>query len=378
MPIDPRIALQAIGIQAPDFQGALAKGQEYRKNQMAMERSAAAQAALQNYLRPPAAAAAPAMQPGSSGPAITGAPLPAVNTMGPAPVRAAAPAAPVVNNMRNIAPLIPFAGDNGPIDAAIAQSVRDTAAAAAAVDDARLGDAATRDATNFTEGYIAQAASRIASANGDPATVARELSWLRSIPGVSPTIVDGLEARVADMPPEQLAGYARNYSFQYANSRAAAQDIDPNMVAESTGADRYYRQMNPRGKGYGETSFSTPQVLSPAAEAADRRSDEENAREDARNLQRRWDAYDAAVDTHNRWVESADGPQQRAQRAQAPAPRPPAEARPGGNAPPPAAPPRPAAPDRGSPPPAPPAGTPRGTTRSNARGTWTWDGSRWQ
>jgi hypothetical protein len=34
--------------------------------------------------------------------------------------------------------------------------------------------------------------------------------------------------------------------------------------------------------------------------------------------------------------------------------------------------------DRGSPPPAPPAGTPRGATRSNARGTWTWDGSRWQ
>ena len=105
------------------------------------------------------------------------------------------------------------------------------------------------------------------------------------------------------------------------------------MVSESTGAERYYRQMNPRGEGYGETSFSTPQVLSPAAEAADRRSSEENAREDARNLQRRWDAYDDAVATHTRWVESAEGPQQRAQRAQAPVPRPPAERRPDSSAP---------------------------------------------
>jgi hypothetical protein len=334
MALDPRIALMGTQWQAPDIQGALAKGQEYRTNQMAAQRRADAQAALQNFMRPPPAAVAPVTQPGSSGPPITGAPL-SVNTMGAgmgAPPLAAVPAT-SANTMRDITPLLQFAGDNGPIDALIAENVRGRAAAAAAVTAARQADEEERAATNFTEGYIAQAASRIASVNGDPAAVARELSWLRSIPGVNPAIVDGLEARVADMPPEELAGYARNYSFQYANSRAAAQDLDPNMVSESTGAERYYRQMNPRGEGYGETSFSTPQVLSPAAEAADRRSSEENAREDARNLQRRWDAYDAAVDTHNRWVESADGPQQRAQRAQAPVPRPPAEPRPGSSAP---------------------------------------------
>jgi hypothetical protein len=338
MALDPRIALMGTQWQAPDFQGALAKGQEYRKNQIAMGRSAAAQAAIENYLRPPPAVVAPVTQPGSSGPPITGGPLPPVgsNTMG-AGMGALPPAAPAVPvnaalNMRDITPLLRFAGEDG-IDALIAENVRGRAAAAAAVTAARQADEEERAATNFTEGYIAQAASRIASVNGDPATVARELSWLRSIPGVNPAIVDGLEARVADMPPEELAGYARNYSFQYANSRAATQDYDPNMVSESTGAERYYRQMNPRGEGYGETSFSTPQVLSPAAEAADRRSREENAREDARNLQRRWDAYDDAVATHTRWVESAEGPQQRAQRAQAPVPRPPAERRPGSSAP---------------------------------------------
>lgn len=345
MAIDPRIALAGVS-PTYDFMGAYntsrAAAQTAQANQMAMQRRVDAQAAMQNYLRPPPVQPAPAMQPGSSGPPIVGAPLPPVNTMGAgmgAPPPAGAPAVPVnaALNMRDITPLLQFAGEDG-IDALIAENVRGRAAAAAAVTSARQADEEERAATNFTEGYIAQAASRIASVNGDPATLARELAWLRSIPGVNPAIVDGLEARVADMPPEELAGYARNYSFQYANSRAASQDLDPNMVAESTGADRYYRQMNPRGEGYGETSFSTPQVLSPAAEAADRRSKEENAREDTRVLQRRWDAYDDAVATHNRWVESAEGPQQRAQRAQAPVPRPPAEPRPGSSAPAPAAP----------------------------------------
>jgi len=55
MPIDPRIALQAIGIQAPDFQGALAKGQEYRTNQMAQQ-AAQATAARNAMIRQRAAA----------------------------------------------------------------------------------------------------------------------------------------------------------------------------------------------------------------------------------------------------------------------------------------------------------------------------------
>ena len=37
MPLDPRIALQAIGIEAPDFLGAMRQGQEIRQNQMAQQ-----------------------------------------------------------------------------------------------------------------------------------------------------------------------------------------------------------------------------------------------------------------------------------------------------------------------------------------------------
>ncbi len=44
MALDPRIALQAIGIQAPDVLGAMRQGQEYRQNQMAQQ---AAQATAQ-------------------------------------------------------------------------------------------------------------------------------------------------------------------------------------------------------------------------------------------------------------------------------------------------------------------------------------------
>ena len=345
MALDPRIALMGTQWQAPDFQGALAKGQEYRKNQMAERRAAQVEQVLQNYFAsqaaPPAApppVAAPAMQPGSSGPPITGAPLPSVNAMG-ASRGAPTPAAPPARASRNIDPLLMIA-DDPRAAAIIAQNAREAAAAAAAVDDARLGDAATRDATNFTEGYIAQSASRIASANGNPAAVARELRWLRSIPGVNPVIVDGLETLVADMPPEELAGYTRNYALQYTGSRAAAQDLDPDMTQESTGSELGYRDMNPRSRGYGEPAFTRPAALSPAGQAADTRADEENVREDARNLQRRWDSYDDAVARYDQWVASAEGPQARAQRAQTLPPRPPAEPRPGGgggNAPAPAA-----------------------------------------
>jgi len=54
MPIDPRIALQAIGIQAPDVLGAMAQGQQYRQNQMAQQ-AAQATAARNTMLQQAAA-----------------------------------------------------------------------------------------------------------------------------------------------------------------------------------------------------------------------------------------------------------------------------------------------------------------------------------
>jgi hypothetical protein len=48
MALDPRIALQGASFQAPDFQGALARGQEYRTNQMAQQ--AAQETAARNAM----------------------------------------------------------------------------------------------------------------------------------------------------------------------------------------------------------------------------------------------------------------------------------------------------------------------------------------
>jgi hypothetical protein len=53
MPLDPRIALQGIQWQAPDVLGAVRQGQDIRKNQMVMDRQAAADEALFNYFNPP-------------------------------------------------------------------------------------------------------------------------------------------------------------------------------------------------------------------------------------------------------------------------------------------------------------------------------------
>jgi hypothetical protein len=50
MPLDPRIALMGTQWQAPDFQGALAKGQEYRTNQMAQQAAQATAALNRNAM----------------------------------------------------------------------------------------------------------------------------------------------------------------------------------------------------------------------------------------------------------------------------------------------------------------------------------------
>ena len=63
MPLDARIPLQAIGIQAPDVLGAMAQGQQYRQNQMAQQ--AAQTAAQRNAMIRQRAAATDFTNPGA-------------------------------------------------------------------------------------------------------------------------------------------------------------------------------------------------------------------------------------------------------------------------------------------------------------------------
>jgi hypothetical protein len=221
MALDPRIALQGIGIQAPDFLGAMRQGQEYRQNQMTMERRAAAQAAL-NAMRQPAS---PAMQPGSSGPPIMGAPLPSVNAMGagaPMPAVAAAPAAPV-NAARDMSSLYQFMDIpevKNYVDEMNRQETARVTAAGRATDDERLGDANTRARVQFT---VEQSMPLwgLASVNPTDEELIAARDRTLAIPGVVAALVNQTYAPVLAMPFEGRVRYMADLSNSYAQSRAA-------------------------------------------------------------------------------------------------------------------------------------------------------------
>jgi hypothetical protein len=205
MPIDPRIPLQAIGIQAPDFLGAMRQGQEYRQNQMAAQRRADAQAAL-NAMRQPVS---PTMQLGSSGPPITGAPLPSVNAMGAgAPMPAAAPVAPV-NAARDMSTLYQFMDIpevKNYVDEMNRQETARVTAAARATDDERLGDANTRARVQFT---VEQSMPLwgLASVNPTDEELIAARDRTLAIPGVDAALVNQTYAPVLAMPFEGRVRY---------------------------------------------------------------------------------------------------------------------------------------------------------------------------
>ena len=385
MALDPRIALQGIGIQAPDFLGAMRQGQEYRQNQMTMERRAAAQAAL-NAMRQPVS---PAMQPGSSGPLIAGAPLPSVNAMGagaPIPAVAAAPAAPV-NAARDMSTLYQFMDIpevKNYVDEMNRQETARVTAAGRATDDERLGDANTRARVQFT---VEQSMPLwgLASVNPTDEELIAARDRTLAIPGVDAALVNQTYAPVLAMPFEGRVRYMADLSNSYAQSRAAEELRAPGSEDFNAGDRITFRAKGGRARLPGEVPPDIAVRLTPGQRQSDENREEDRRRrlaDDQAKLDADAEAAQAEADAlagnprADRDAVAAAQAQAAAAAAAAAANRrlrsgpPPRPA--------PTAPPRPAAPDRGSPPPAPPAGTPRGATRSNARGTWTWDGSRWQ
>jgi hypothetical protein len=292
MALDPRIALMGTQWQAPDFQGALAKGQEYRKNQMAMGRSAAAQAAIQNYLRPPPAVVAPVTQPGSSGPPITGGPLPPVgsNTMG-AGMGALPPAAPAVPvnaalNMRDITPLLQFAGEDG-IDALIAENVRGRAAAAQAVDDTRLQRAADIQRGQYTQDLLRQGAVNLLDDQSDEA-ILRNAAQLAAMPGADVPMINANRDALMDLDPAARAIAVRRAAAVDAGASRAAGLTEPNLVARTDGASSWFEDIEPRSATFGQRFSVTEMQETPGL----RRSGEN--REDDR--QRRLDDVQVGLD----------------------------------------------------------------------------------
>jgi len=391
MPIDARISM-GLRPQTYDAFAAYDTGrqneQTFRTNQMAMERRAAAQAALNAMRQPvsPAVQPAPAMQPGSSGPPITGAPLPSVNAMGAgAPMPAAAPVAPV-NSARDMSSLYQFMDIpevKNYVDEMNRQETARVTAAGRATDDERLGDANTRARVQFT---VEQSMPLwgLASVNPTDEELIAARDRTLAIPGVDAALVNQTYAPVLAMPFEGRVRYMADMSNSYAQSRAAEELRAPGSEDFNAGDRITFRAKGGRARLPGEVPPDIAVRLTPG-----QRQSDENREEDRR---RRLDDVQAGLDADAEAAQAeadalvanrADNDDIAAARARAAAALAAANAnrRLRSGPPPrpaPTAPPRPAAPDRGSPPPTPPAGTPRGATRSNARGTWTWDGSRWQ
>ena len=288
MPIDPRIALMG----NPDrtdafgaFNTSRAAAQTAQANQMAAQRRADALAAAQNYMRPPPVQPAPAMQPGSAGPAIAGAPLPSVNSMGAGmPMPVAAPAAPA-NAMRDITPLLQFAGDNGPIDALIAQHTRETTArataAAQAIDDERLGAADTRARVQFT---VEQAMPLwgLASVNPTDEELIAARDRTLAIPGIDAALVNQTYAPVLAMPFEGRVRYMADMSNSYTQSRAA-EELRGAASEDFNAGDRItFRPMGGRARLPGEVPPDIAVALTPGQVQTQENREEDRAAPDFR------------------------------------------------------------------------------------------------
>jgi len=236
MPIDPRIALMG----NPDrtdvfnaFNTSRAAAQTAQTNQMAMERRAAAQAALNAVRQPvsPAMQPAPAMQPGSAGPPITGVPLPSVNTMGAgAPMPAAAPVAPV-NAALDMSPLYQYLDIpeiKNYVDEINRQETARVTAAGRAVDDARLGDTANQQRVAYT---IDRGMPMLARLTRDPsdANLDALASGFLSTPGIDRTFAEQQIAEIRSVPPEARPALIADLMNVDAQGRAARSATFPDV-----------------------------------------------------------------------------------------------------------------------------------------------------
>lgn len=283
MAIDPRIALAGVS-PTYDFMGAYntsrAAAQTAQANQMAMERQVAAQAALQNFMRPPPVQQPPAMQPGSSGPPITGGAPPSVNAMGAgAPMPAAVPAAPV-NAARDMSPLYQFMDRpeiKNYVDEMNRQETARVAAAARATDDERLGDANTRARVQFT---VEQSMPLwgLASVNPTDEELIAARDRTLAIPGVDAALVNQTYAPVLAMPFDGRVRYMADMSNSYAQSRAA-EELRGAASEDFNAGDRItFRPMGGRARLPGEVPPDIAVALTPNQQRT-----EQNREEDRQN-----------------------------------------------------------------------------------------------
>lgn len=197
MPLDARIPLQAIGIQAPDVLGAMAQGQQYRQNQMAMQ---AAQATAQR------------------------------NAMARQRLASLQP-----DDEEGYSALVAEYGDN-PLVAAFGTNRNRMRDDARAVETQRLAvEKAARERDQYSiETSLPDWVN--ASRNPDDATITAAMERAASRPGVNADLVRQTFAPVLALPPEQRAAYMADVANSYAQSRAARAAQYPDVRTISYGS----------------------------------------------------------------------------------------------------------------------------------------------
>jgi hypothetical protein len=204
MALDPRIALQAIGIQAPDVLGAMRQGQEYRQNQMAQQ---AAQATAQRNMmaRQRAAAVDPTNRPQVNA---------FVNEVG------ADVAAPYLEAWNNVGGMFRA--------------------------EAEEGRAARKFGTDQSEAYMTQLPRFAAQLLGDasPANVARVRAQADAS-GFPVAVYDALATRLADLPPEQQQQAIQSYLLTTGGGETAVKALYPARELVNTGATQVPVNLSP-------------------------------------------------------------------------------------------------------------------------------------
>lgn len=203
MALDPRIALQGASFQAPDIQGALARGQEYRQNQMTMQ--AAQDTAARNVMLRE-------LQGRTD-----------------------------FNDRNSVANYMRIAGAEGaPVVAAMtgADTMFNTRAAAAR-DETKFN---TQQSTEYMA-QLPQFASQLLGDASPPAVARVRAQWEGS--GFPVGVFDALSARLADLPPEQQQQALQSYLLTTGGGKTAVETRFGPRTLVNTGATQVGANYNP-------------------------------------------------------------------------------------------------------------------------------------
>jgi hypothetical protein len=194
----------------------------------------------------------------------------------------AAPAVPVnaALNMRDITPLLQFAGEDG-IDALIAENVRGRAAAAADVDNVRQQRTADIQRGQYTQSLLQQGALNLLDDQSDEA-ILRNAAQLAAMPGADVPMINANRDALMALDPAARAIAVRRAAAVDAGASRAAGLTEPNLVARTDGASSWFEDMNRNSETFGQRFSPTAMQETPGQRRTQENRDVDRAAPDFR------------------------------------------------------------------------------------------------